>query len=39
MATNPYEGTQFADSWQQGFAAGFLAPLEENNPALILELE
>ena len=32
MAKNPYVGTDFSESWKQGFAAGFRAP-DDDHPA------
>lgn len=36
MSLNPFIGTEFETSWQQGFTAGFLAPNEEHNAPLVL---
>jgi hypothetical protein len=39
MSINPFEGTPLAESWQQGFTAGFLAPAGDHSAPLILEPE
>lgn len=36
MVNNPYFNTEFADSWQQGFVAGYLNPDDSESPPMVL---
>ncbi|MEU4039671.1 hypothetical protein [Streptomyces collinus] len=37
MIGNPYEGTDYAESWRQGFGAGFTYPSRDNEAPFVLE--